>query len=86
MLRTATFEMFFQPCSSLQGVVRSQGVDFALGVCPSMGHRVCGANILEGALRVDAFEQVNEPQEFLLLSGGKMNIVASNAMLHSKVR
>ena len=86
MLRTAAFEMLFQPCSSLQGVVQSKGVDFALGVCPSVGHRVRGANILEGALRVDAFNQIDEPRELLLLSGWKMNIVASNAMLHSKVR
>ena len=78
--------MLFQTCSSLQGVVQSQGVNFALGVCPSVGDRVRGANILEGALRVDAFKKVNEPQELLLLSGWKMNIVASNAVLHSKVR
>ena len=86
MLRTAPFEVLFQTCSSLQGVVQSQGVNFALGVCPSVGDRVRGANILEGALRMDAFKQVDVPRELLLLSGWKMNIVASNAMLHSKVR
>ena len=86
MLRTAPFEVLFQTCSSLQGVVQSQGVNFALGVCPSVGDRVRGANILEGALGMDAFKKVNEPRELLLLSGWKMNIVASNAVLHSKVR
>ena len=86
MLRTAPFEVLFQTCSSLQGVVQSQGVNFALGVCPSVGDRVRGANILEGALGMDAFKKVNEPRELLLLSGWKMKIVASNAMLHSKVR
>ena len=86
MLRTAPFEVLFQTCSSLQGVVQSQGVNFALGVCPSVGDRVRGANILEGALGMDAFKKVNEPRELLLLSGWKMNIVASNAMLFSKVR
>ena len=86
MLRTAPFEVLFQTCSSLQGVVQSQGVNFALGVCPSVGDRVRGANILEGALGMDAFKKVNEPRELLLLSGWKMNIVASNAMLHSKAR
>ena len=86
MLGTAFLEMLFQPCSSLQGVVQGQGVDFALGICPSMGDRVRGANILECALGMDAFKQINEPRELLLLSGWKMNIVASNAMLHSKVR
>ena len=86
MLRTAPFEVLFQTCSSLQGVVQSQGVNFALGVCPSVGDRVRGANILEGALGMDAFKKVNEPRELLLLSGWKMNIVASNAMLYSKVR
>ena len=86
MLRTALLKMLLQPCSSLQGVVQGQGVDLALSVFQSVDHRGRGADIFENAIRMDAFKQVDVPQEFLLLRGWEMNIVASNDMLHSKTR
>ena len=70
--------MSFQASSRFGIVVPRNGYTFRFGVGPSVGHRVCGTNVLKCSLWIDTRFQIHIPHVFEFMAGQEMNILSCN--------